>query len=616
LSTTNSVYHKLVVPVVLSIPVILLYNGIMSLLPGRIVPSTWLLVAGFLLLATSYLLPATSYAAPGSPPNPQPCKNAIEADKLTDNWITDGNGNPPIVRTLTAPGSIGTQVTVTLDTSFTVDFSKLQAIFGTPNSNYLEGRFQDQSHQTIDLTSLKSSDFNKYHGPGQKAAPKAMTDQLRVKYVDYVYNKPELAESVNTYADTKGVDPKTVYDLVNQFGLPNPPDPSDDRTTWLATWGRYWEKIPTAYSEFYTGELQFRLASGQETFTKIKNGEICPPPIRTIKFVMPDFFRTTATSGQLNQVVVPKAAQSQENNNLILKAAVSTKNTLAKVLEKCFQAATQNPISKSLRKVIKVTLEHIPRPIENAYAAADQPSSSPCIRVLDKSKEGTAPYCALPAGELQPGDSCTNPNPTDPNKLDRNNPNVVCTFRLFWQTTLTFGDKSSGGDFDSCTDTNGDGVIDTCTIEVRVWPVFRIPWLAEIWNNSLYSDSDEPGIVSGQKTGRPGVYTFFTPQSVSDQLLPPNLQKLKERCQAGNQSACQAILGEIGACFGLNIFEFYSCIAKLVTRNLPGEVQQTDTKERFVGATDCSKGFTRDVALKPKALQNALGIKTGCQTTP
>lgn len=38
----------------------------------------------------------------------------------------------------------------------------------------------------------------------------------------------------------------------------------------------------------------------------------------------------------------------------------------------------------------------------------------------------------------------------------------------------------------------------------------------------------------------------------------------------------------------------------------------SDTRERFVGAVDCGKHFARDVSLKPKALQEYLGIGGSC----
>src|SRR3989344_7150408 len=151
-------------------------------------------------------------AAPGDSPNPKPCENAVETDQLTNNWITNENGDPPINQEISRTGSPGQPVDVYLETFFTVDFSKLQAIFGEPNSNYLEGRFQDEAHREVDILNLGGADFNKFHGAGQKTTPKVMVDLLKIKVVEYVYNKPELAESANKYADIEGRDPKTIYE--------------------------------------------------------------------------------------------------------------------------------------------------------------------------------------------------------------------------------------------------------------------------------------------------------------------------------------------------------------------------------------------------------------------
>jgi len=560
----------------------------------------FLLLILFLLITYHFLLITGSvYADPG-PPNPKSCQDSVSTDKLTDNWITDGNRNPPIDQTLSRTGTPGQAVTVALDTSFTIDFSKLQAIFGIPNSNYLEGRFQDQLHQSANIISLNSSEFNKYHGPGQKAAPKVMTDQLRVKYVQYIYEHPQLPEASSKYADIEGKNPHTIYELIHDLGFlypPVPPESDDDKTQWLATWGRYWEKIPTTYSEFYEGKIEFRFLAGKDLIDQAKAGNYCPQDnLRVIKFVMPEFFRTTATSGQLNQVIVPKVAQSPENN-LILVAAKNTHMAVAQFLQKCLKTATDNPFSQTLRKIIKVSLNTL-NPLKVAFAAQD----TSCIKILDQGKQGSAPYCALPAGQLQPGDSCTNID--DPNKLDKDNPNVICTFKLIWTSPqpLIIG-QTGPGQWDRCDPPDPDTGEQTCYLEVAIWPVIRIPWLSEIWNNTLYSDEEEGqsgfGVGSQQETGRPGIYAFFTPRSVAgSDSLDEVLKKIQECFDAGKSVLeCQKIAYNY--------------------KGLPGEIQTgVDLKERFIGGTDCNKEFVRDLALKPKALQEALSVKAGCQAGP
>ena len=256
-------------------------------------------------------------AAPGDAPNPKPCENALNANYTM-------NALDPISFTVSETASPGTEVTAEKTVYFNVDFSKLQAVFGKPSSDYLESRFQDEPHREIDILSLESADFNKFHGPNQKITPKSLIDPERVKYVEDVYNKPELAESANKFSDINGENPHTIYELIHDLGFPYPPNPpegDEDRTEWLRTWGRYWEKIPTAVSEFNYGRLLFLPVSGQSNIQQHEQGQAgtCPIPLRTIYFVLPEFARTTSISSQANRVVVPKAAQSFEKS-LLAKA--------------------------------------------------------------------------------------------------------------------------------------------------------------------------------------------------------------------------------------------------------------------------------------------------------
>src|SRR3972149_9949193 len=221
-------------------------------------------------LFTIHLSLTTPFAYAVDPPNPKPCENALDTDNRTKNVLD------PISFPVTASGASGEQVYTAEKTfSINVDFSKLQAVFGSVNSNYLESRFQDETHRNVNIVGLESKDFNLYHGPGQKAAPRAMTDKLRVEYVNYIYNKPTLAEADNQYRDFEGENPATIYELVTSgdpnFRLPdldpdtdNPTPPSwgGDKDVWQDGWAKYWEKIPTAVSEFYYGMFSFPLVVG------------------------------------------------------------------------------------------------------------------------------------------------------------------------------------------------------------------------------------------------------------------------------------------------------------------------------------------------------------------
>lgn len=581
-----------------------------------------------------------AFAQQPGPPNPQPCKNPVETTKLTDNYITNENGEAPIVRTLKKSGKEGQEVTITLtDTDppsgpvkFLIDFSELQALFGASNSDYLEGKFQEDNHAKVNLLGTNSSqEFNSFHGPGQKAAPKIMVDTLKKNYVEYVYNKPSLPEADNRYTNIKGEDPQRIYELVNRYGLPNPPTASSanaENQAWLNTWGLYWEKIPTAYSEFYTGYLEFRLAVGNLQLGLIENGKNCPTPIRTIQFIMPEFWRTTSVSNQLNQVIVPCAAQSwhhgadKDSNQCGSQLSGSIQNNnedysgniFSKVVSFCKDliANSTKGLAKTLRKVIQVSFDLL-SPIKTAYAQT-QPVADRCVKSLPKGKQGNAPYCALPPGQLQIGDSCNNKN--NPNKLDRNNPNVICTFYLTWSRTLNL--DTTPGNFDQC-NINGDNA--TCFITVKIWPVLRIPWLAEIWNNTTYSNQEQK-VKSYQQTGRPGIYSFFAPRGITDNEFTESELKAicNDKSDPRSQDACNAVKEINIICQDFS--PFLSSLRKECLdainhyKLIPGEVSQTDFKERFIGATDCAKEFVRDIALKPKALQEALGIKQQCKTNP
>ncbi|OGD94879.1 hypothetical protein A3F02_03610 [Candidatus Curtissbacteria bacterium RIFCSPHIGHO2_12_FULL_38_9b] len=565
-------------------------------------------------------LAAPAFAAPGDPPNPQPCENARETEQLTDNWMTHpGTSDPPqgLKFTLLRVGKEGDPVSLDADLNFSVDFSKLQSIFGATNSDYLEGEFHDEEHRKANIMDLKSTDFNLFHGSGQKAAPKVMLDKLRTKYVKYVWENPKLAESGNEFSDINGKSPKTIWALVNDYGQPNPPTEGGNADTWNQTWGKYWPKIPTAYSEYYEGKIIFKEAIGQDAIVKTIKGEICPFNLdRIITFIMPEFFRTTAVTGQLNKILVPNAAQSKDANNLIKLTNNDTgKSLVGNIIQKCINAFNKTPLNKVLQKITKTT-SNLLNPIKTVYA-----QEAPCLKVLAGGKQGTAPYCPLPTGQLQPGDSCDGQN-------------VVCNFKIHWEhpnNPLHIGTKDNPGDFDSCREPDPDTDEITCYLTIAIWPVFRIPFLSEIWNNSLYSDEAEGGLNRGigsdQVTGRPGLFSFFTPQAIYSKLFPTNYDRaldLLSRCYpqwpdqtTGEQSACDQLntIGGIIPCAIQDDIKLVArCVSGKIGKNLPGQVgTDPNYKERFGGATECNKLYVRDLALKPKALQeNSVIGEDGC----
>ncbi len=546
----------------------------------------------FSLFTLTFASPA--FAQQPGPPNPQPCENTLYTDQFTKVVLE------PLEHTFTRTGTDGEIVNLQHTFEVEVDFSKLAAIFAPPTSDYLESDFQEQTHRESNLLNLSSTELNSFHGPGQKAAPRVMVDQLKQKYVKYIYEKPEIAESANTYSDISGNNPKTIFDLLESFGEPNPPSLGGNPDSWSETWGLYWEKIPTAVNEFYYGLFRFPLVIGDAELRQIEEGN-CPRS-RAIYFVMPEYFRTTSIANQLNQAIVPKAVQSSSakfvDDNLFSRAVDSTKTALAKIAEACLKPIANSPLTNALKKVIKISFNFL-SPIKDAYAAIavpDDPFPEKCpapIPLLPNDKEGTGLFCSLPfykpcttpepcplEPQLEAGESCINVE--SPFKLDSGT-NVRCTFRAqtFVRNPLIQkpGNERLGG-WDKCeeagTSSSGQPLYE-CRLTIRVFPTFYIPWLARIWNNTTYSDKADQIAVfnTDQETGKPGVYTFFKPNSVDFNVFPNG-------------------------------------------KNLPSKEQgaSDQIKQRFFGATDCNKEFVRDIALKPKALQEALGIKAGCQTSP
>lgn len=614
-----------------------------------------------LSLITFHSSLSTSFAA--GPPDPKPCKNPIVDEKsLVDNYLLDKNGNPLPGLTfnlgeVSGDGENGQSVSVKPQTfSFTVDFSKLQSLFGDSNSNYFEGKAQSEQRRTTNLLGLNSQDLQKFNGPIQKAQPAILVDEQKKNYVKYVYDHNQLAESANKYTDieNKGTE-KTIYDLVTEYGQPQPPKANaskEEKDAWMQTWGKYWAKIPTSYSEFYQGELAFHYIAGDYSLSIFKDpkndkanpdrGATCPNRAiqDTIKFVLPEFARTTQTSDQLNRLIVPKAAQSYQFHPFLQTSQTqgsndnkNLTNPIAGFFDYCWKILsnqTRNVI-ENFRKSSPVSLKipnlmDIIAPPILAQSQAENPS---CIKLLNEAKAGTAPYCPLPLTEIaRLGSAVSCSNKQDSLNLEQDNHNVVCTFTLTTSHTTYYVTK----DDPACTQKNGSEY--TCQVKLYIVPNFRIPWLAAIWNNTLYSDRsdiDDPT----QETGRPGLYSFFTPKAIGDgpitkaelyQLFTDCIQstdlqsvscsklfKIFDQLAKDNPNAdagCVEVASnpnQLVRCFGTVIGQ--------LDKNLPGTADkssQETAKQRFIGATDCSKQFVRDIALKPKALQTALGIQTEC----
>ena len=610
-------------------------------------PLKLLMVAGLCLFVIGYLsfsVPAFAAAAP----NPQPCKNAKDTD-LVNNYIIGEDGKPPIPP-LTGYGPVEgedtrdepedyppgeTKILEPKTFSFTVDFSKLQAIFGAGNSNYLEGNYQDSTHGTTNLIDAGVEEYNQYNGAAEKTSAKVLVDELRKKYVDYVYNHPQLNESNNKYTDIEnGGTPKTVYDLVNEYGQPNPPEPNADETqksAWLNSWGKYWGKLPTAWSEFYKAILRFHPVDGDRGLEIAKtDGSICPIPLdEHVEFVMPEFYRTTAVSDQLNRQLVPLAVQSYQDHNTLPESA-TVLNSVKEAFAYCWKLLS-NPqkIVNDLKKAVSSNYPSLPNfpnlLIKPVFAATPNPTPDepPCLKIFKDSKNGQAPYCPLPQEEVSRlGSAVSCSNKDDAYKLQKENPNVVCTF-TFTVSIPYHIDKFNTAD---CHNIGGDRY--SCNPKVYIIPNFQIPWLAAIWNNTIDSEKGS----GSNKSGQPGIYSFFTPKSVYSSLFPSKYNTaldILQRCYpnwpettGGDPNACAQLnaIGNIIPCrTDVAIEQLAECVSGKIDKTLPGQANSPGdkVKQKYIGATDCNKLFVRDIALKPIALQKSQNIQNqeGCDLT-
>ena len=288
-----------------------------------------------------------------------------------------------------------------------------------------------------------------------------------------------------------------------------------------------------------------------------------------------------------------------------------------------------------------------------------------CIKVHETAgKAGNAPYCALYPTKFEfPGQQNVKPGECGIEKTDsfKLNPeqNVVCTFSFEWHSTDYNGtDKelkipaSGNGNWDTCDPPQGS--VRTCYLTVGVWPDFKIPFLGQVWNNSLYADQKE-ALPRLQDTGRPGVYSFFTPKSAEEAsggITEEQFEQLKKQCiqdsggsnkDIASSPSCNKLFslldelyakkGEPNNCDATRVIDLIRCFGPVfsqIGKKLPGEVNTNvlgantgqvlagndgPQKERFIGAVDCSKHFVRDIALKPKVLQEHLGITTECDLT-
>lgn len=177
--------------------------------------------------------------------------------------------------------------------------------FARSFANYLEGKFQTDSHRKADLSTMTNNQLNNFNGPLIKLLPKSNIDKLRQTYVETVYQlsksgTTKLEEATAEYADYCGAHFRTVKDLYDAWGKPEPPSLSGKTSAqkWDETWGRYWAKIPLVTNWVSRGCI----SSTNDANTK---SEDCVPG-RDLLIGVPSVARVAALSQLVQQITVPQ----------------------------------------------------------------------------------------------------------------------------------------------------------------------------------------------------------------------------------------------------------------------------------------------------------------------
>ncbi len=176
--------------------------------------------------------------------------------------------------------------------------------FARSMANYLEGKFQTDSHRKTDLSKLTNNELNNFNGPLIKILPKNNIDQLRQKYIETIYQlsktgTTKLEEAAAEYGDYCGQHYRTIKDLYDAWGKPQPPgmEGGVSNEVWNRTWGRYWAKFPLVTNWTSRGCI----SSTSDNQDKSKT---CQPG-RDLLIGVPSVARLAALSQLLQQVTVP-----------------------------------------------------------------------------------------------------------------------------------------------------------------------------------------------------------------------------------------------------------------------------------------------------------------------
>lgn len=445
-----------------------------------------------------------------------------------------------------------------VEKTWQVDFKveDLESVFAKYTGDDMEGDYQDPSltHQKANLLGLSSSQWNNYNGPAQKLTPKIIFDQkfsalsgLKIKYVEYAIDPAKVTRQdvKYTYTDIRGQGtPLTIKQMYDLFDFPNPPttsSPPADQQRWLNTWGRYWDKIPLAPNDKAWGEMGIAAAGIYDdvgvlpdSIPKRGSDKICPAWF-PYKIVVPEYFRTNLAAAELNQLILPKIAQSPlsyspSNNDL------SEKNPHEGMA--CQQNSNPPLISSPFKDMtlLASTQTDFPATGGQIYSSGGHETNSQVLAALDEAHGA----CMLPSGDPGGGQKYCMPNRIFVNSGQMGQ-SVPRTDRLFVCakkdcpggdpgacTTTTIGQVSSacvageasrGSYTCSCTDpldsatcswTKTGSTYDagccsltpgTTTVEIPTAITLKVPYLESIWNKS----------TSNQDNRKSGFWGFFAP---------------------------------------------------------------------------------------------------------
>lgn len=179
--------------------------------------------------------------------------------------------------------------------------------FARSMANYLEGKFQTDSHRKTDISRLNNNELNNFNGPLIKILPKNNIDKLRQTYVETIFQlsksgTTKLEEAATEYGDYCGQHYRTIKDLYDAWGKPLPPGLQGgvSAKVWSQTWGRYWSKFPLVTNWTSRGCIS-------STSDSNDTSETCVPG-RDLLIGVPSVARLAALSQILQQITLQQDA--------------------------------------------------------------------------------------------------------------------------------------------------------------------------------------------------------------------------------------------------------------------------------------------------------------------